>query len=404
MKNNLIKSTLVVGTFLLSGVSIAQKKNETSAAVAYKITYMTAKEHGDVPAEKKALIEAKKYIDLAIEHIDTKESPKTLMLKGSIYSSIIEIGIESNDSVFIKMAGENGLDDAIASYKKGFTISDKFDEEISESVQNKYMFIDSISRSYYNNENYIKAGEMYNIQARLLDAINIIDSNSIYNSALSYKNAKEYQKAAEKFEYLGKIGYKGATYYVYASESYRNALKPSEAKRVVDEGRLKFPTDKNLLLESVNICLDAKDVVGAESVLTQAIASDPKNKFLQMQIGLVYTELKKPEKAEEAFQKCIEIDPNFEEGLKQLGVHLINTSIDLGVELDKINIKDPKYKVLDQKIKETYIRSLIPLDKYIILKPNDKEVLMALYQVNKYLGNMEKYAEYKKRYEAVKNN
>ena len=49
--------------------------------------------------------------------------------------------------------------------------------------------------------------------------------------------------------------------------------------------------------------------------------------FLQMQIGLVYSELKKPEKAEEAFTKCVEIDPNFEEGLKQLGVHLINTSI-----------------------------------------------------------------------------
>ncbi len=404
MKNNLIKSTLVVGTFLLSGVSIAQKKNETSAAVAYKTTFTTAwyKEEQDIPAAKKALIEAKKYIDLAVEHVETKESPKTLMLKGSIYSSFLMVGAATNDTVFANLAGKNALEDAISSYKKGFTISDKFDEEITDNVKEKYMFLDAVSMGLYKSEKYHEAAEMYSTQAKLYDAINLLDSNSIFNAALCYSKANEHQKAGEKFESLAKVGYKGADTYVSASIAYRNAQKLDDAKRIVAEGRAKFPMEKDLLLESVNICLDAKDVVGAEAVLSQAVAADPKNKYLQLQIGLVYSELKQTEKAEEAFNKCIEIDPTYDEGLKQLGVHLINTSIDLNSELNKLNIKDPKFKPLDQKIKDTYTKSLIPLEKYIVMKPNDSEVLMALYQVNKFLGNMEKYSEYKKRYDASK--
>jgi hypothetical protein len=86
MKNNIIKSTLIVGTILVSNISISQKKNETSAAVAYKNTYSSAISNNNLSGAKKALTDAKRYIDEAAVNIETKESPKTQMLKGSIYS------------------------------------------------------------------------------------------------------------------------------------------------------------------------------------------------------------------------------------------------------------------------------------------------------------------------------
>lgn len=402
MKNNLMKSALVVGTVLLSGVSIAQKKNETTAAVAYKNTFMTAMGNQDLVAAKKALIDAKKFIDLAAENPETKESPKTLMLKGSIYSSFLMVGMQSMDTSFIKLAGEDALEVAIENYKKAFSMSDKFDEEITDAVVERYNLLDGLSLMMYKSENYKDAAEMYSTQARMYEAINKVDSNSIFNSALCFAKAGDDLNAAKKFESLAKIGYKGSENYVSASYSYRKAGAIDDAKRIVGEGRTKFPLDKDLLLESVNICLDAKDIVGAEAVLTQAIASDPKNKILHLQIGLVYGDLKQPVKAEQAFNNALAIDPNYEDALHQLGAQYINTAIDLSTEMNALKYTDPKVKILDQQATENYTKALVPLEKYLTLQPNEKDVLLTLSQVYRKLGNIEKAAEYKKRIEALK--
>ena len=155
-------------------------------------------------------------------------------------------------------------------------------------------------------------------------------------------------------------------------------------------------------MESVNICLDAKDIVGAEAVLTQAIASDPKNKILHLQIGLVYGDLKQPVKAEQAFNNALAIDPNYEDALHQLGAQYINTAIDLSTEMNALKYTDPKVKILDQQATENYTKALVPLEKYLTLQPNEKDVLLTLSQVYRKLGNIEKAAEYKKRIEALK--
>jgi hypothetical protein len=79
---------------------------------------------------KKSLIAAKGFIDLAAENAETKDSPKTLWLKGEIYSNFLVLGMQSMDTAFVKLAGEDAMDVSIASFKRGYEISDKFDDDI----------------------------------------------------------------------------------------------------------------------------------------------------------------------------------------------------------------------------------------------------------------------------------
>ena len=88
MKKQIFKSTVLGSVILISTQIVAQKKNETSAAVAYKNTYSLAMGKNNIEGAKKALLDAKTYVDLAAENSETQNSPKTLWLKGEIYSNL----------------------------------------------------------------------------------------------------------------------------------------------------------------------------------------------------------------------------------------------------------------------------------------------------------------------------
>jgi tetratricopeptide (TPR) repeat protein len=402
MKNNIIKSTLIVGTILVSNISISQKKNETSAAVAYKNTYSSAISNNNLSGAKKALTDAKRYIDEAAVNIETKESPKTQMLKGSIYSTIYLLGTDLKDTSLLNSVGTSAMHIAATAFKTGYNINDKFKSDIKDVVIEKHTAIESLSMALYNNNNFKEAAEMYTIQVELYDAINLLDTNSLFNSALCYDKSGDNANAALSFEKLAKSGYKGALTYALASNSYRKNKQIAEAKAIVAEGRIKYPQDKDILLEAVNTCLEGNDPQGAESLLTEAISKDPKNKLLHLTIGSIYIDLKQNEKAEESINNALAIDPDYEDALYQLGAHLVTWAGSLIAQTNNLKYNDPKLKTLEKQAMEIYNRAITPLEKYIVKSPNDKNVLTILSQLNRSIGNMEKSDQYKERAKAIK--
>ncbi len=402
MKNIFRSSALFMCGIALTTSALAQKKNETSAAVEFKNKYQVALMSGDNEGAKKALIAAKGFIDLAAEHPETKESPKTLYYKGEIYSNFLVLGMQTMDTSFIKLAGEDALEVSIAAYKKGFEVSDKFDRDIKDAVMQKRSMLDMYSNAMYKNEMFKEAGELYMTQAMFSDAVNELDTTSIFNGAICYEKASEFVKAAEGYEKLAKAGYKGTTTYVLASAAYRKGGQPEKSKAIIAEGRKKYPSDKDLLLELVNTNIDQGDAAGAEAALNEAIAKDPNNKQLHYTIGTIYIDLKENAKAEQALNKSLEIDPEYIDAMYQLGAHLVTWAGDTKTAANQLKFGDPNYNKMIQESDDIYKRALIPLEKYIAKSPNDKDVLNILFQLHRSLGNSEKAMEYKKRADAIK--
>jgi len=402
MKNKVAKTSLIAGALIISASTFAQKKNETSAAVEFKNKYQMSMATGDVEGAKKALIAAKEFIDLAAEHVETKESPKTLYYKGEIYANFLMVGMQTMDTAFMKIGGEDALEVAIAAYKKGFDVSDKFDSDIKDAVYQKKAMLDPYANMLYKNNMFKEAGELYMTQADLSSAVSELDSTSIFNGSLCFEKGSEFIKAAEGYEKLAKVGYKGTTTYVLASSAYRKGGDIVKAKAIVAEGRKKHPSDRDLLLELVNTNIDAGDAAGAEAALNEAIAKDPNNKQLHYTIGTIYIDLKENEKAEKALNKSLEIDPEYGDALYQLGAHLVTWAGDTKTAANQLKFGDPNYNKMVQQADDTYKRALVPLEKYIAKNPNDKDVLTILFQLNRSLGNTEKALEYKKRADAIK--
>lgn len=403
MKNNLIKSTLIVGTLFVANVSISQKKNETSAAVAFKNTYSSAIENGNLPSAKKALLDAKKYIDLAADNDETKNSPKTLLLKGNIYTTLFLLGNDSQDTSILNALGANPMESAISSFKTGYNVSDKkYKDEIKESVIEKHHTFENSAITSYNNTKYEEAAGLYLTSVKFYDAINIIDTNSLYNSGLCYDKANNHGDAAMTFEKVAKLGFKGALPYALASGAYRRNKQFNEAKAIIALGRIKFPQDKDILLEAVNSCLELNDAAGAETLLSEAISKDPKNKLLHLTIGSIYIDLKQNEKAEAAINNALAIDGEYEDALYQLGAHLVTWAGSIIAQTNDLKYNDPKMKVLEKQAMEIYNRAITPLERYIVKVPNDKNVLTILSQIYRSIGNMEKSNFYKEKVKALK--
>jgi tetratricopeptide (TPR) repeat protein len=402
MKNRFTSSALVICGLAVSLNTVAQKQNETSAAVEYKNKYLMAMMSGDMETAKKALIAAKGFIDLAAQHPDTKESQKTLFYKGEIYSGFLITGMQSMDTSFIKLAGEDALDVSIEAYKKGYDAPGKMQRDIKDAVGQKRALLDGYSNMLYQNQMFKEAGELYMTQARFSDAIKQVDSTALFNGSICFEKASEFAKAGEGYEKLAKSGFRGATSYVLASSAYRRGGESAKAKAIAIEGRKKHPNDRDLLLELVNINIDAGDAAGAEAALNEAIATDPNNKQLHYTIGTIYIDLKEYEKAENALNKSLEIDPNYTDALYQLGAHLVGWAGETKTAANQLKFGDPSYNKMIEDSEACYKRALIPLEKYINKSPNDKDVLNILFQIHRSLGNSEKALEYKKRADAIK--
>ena len=74
----------------------------------------------------------------------------------------------------------------------------------------------------------------------------------------------DWRYALEHYAKTAAVGYRGAISYVLASSAFRKGGDSEKAKAIVAEGRKKYPSDKDLLLELVNINIDAGDAAGAD--------------------------------------------------------------------------------------------------------------------------------------------
>lgn len=399
-----MKNTILIGAVLISSLSFGQKKNETDAALAFLKEYQPAMESKDYDGAKKGILKAKDFIDLAAANEETKDSPKTLYYKGQIYFAGENLAVVSGDTEFLKAFGEQTevLNTSVAALTKSFNAGKKFQPDVKDAVYSAQAKLDARANQAYTAEDFKAAAFAYNYRAKYIGVIGALDTVAIFYSALCAENAGDFAMASTNYLKAAEAGYKGAKSYSLASGAFRKEGNIEKAKEIINAGRTKYPNDKDLLLELVNINIDANDPAGAEAALSAAIAADPNNKQLFYTIGTIYIEMKENAKAEDALNKALAIDPDYVDAQYQLGAHLVSWAGDLKTTASNLKLGDAQYDVLMSQSTEAYERAVGPLEKYIAKNPSDAPVLNILYQLHRALGNSEKAKEFKQRYEAAK--
>jgi tetratricopeptide (TPR) repeat protein len=363
-----LKSTrvaLLAGMVLVSGATFGQKKSETDAALAFK-SFENAFASQDLVTAKKSILKAKEAIDLAAAHPETQKSPKTLFFKGEIYTSLLLVAM-TGDAEFNKNVPADAQEIGIAAYKEAYSISDKFDSDIKNSMNVIRQMLYTTGSAAYDAKKYDVSMETFASASQYATVVGEVDTTAIYYTAISADNlaaqtldSNMYQKAAEYYKQAASYGFKTENTFKAAGMAYINAGQNDKA--------IEF------LKESIN--------------------KSPKDKALYFALGTIAMDLKDDQMVIDNLTKATEIDPKYADAYYNLGVYFLTKGDDLRQQAGALTDKKQSDELM-AKSSEFWTRSAAALEKYVEYIPYDKEVLKNLYKMYRALKNPEKETKYK---------
>jgi len=113
----------------------------------------------------------------------------------------------------------------------------------------------------------------------------------------------------------------------------------SKALKVLEEGKKKFPGDYDMLLTLGNTYLKEGNQQGFINAMQEAIAQDPTNEVLYYNIGVVSNDLGMKAESRVAYEKAIEIKPDYTDAYINLAAMILGREKEINEEISALPIK-----------------------------------------------------------------
>lgn len=292
---------------------------------------------------------------------------------------------------------ENPLEKAVEAYAKALSIDAKKQKDVQtalEGINNKLM---NDAYNKYTLGDFASASVAFEKAADALEPVSKIDTNSIYNAGFTAQFAGQNDRARDFFLRCYELGYYASDGDVFAKLA---VVDPENAKKYLEDGFQKFPQSQSILIGLINYYLQNNEEPShLFTLLDQAKANEPNNASLLYVEGNINKELGNVEKAVECYNKCAEIDPNYEFGYIGLGTMYYNNAVDLQTKAQE-ELDDNKYAALVAEFEQTLKACIEPFEKaYAITKDNEIKIGVAEYLKNTYYRFRDQDAKFQEGYD-----
>lgn len=374
------KKTILIFCALAFGSMgvFAQQKNVVSA-INYLGYYNKDKDIND-------LIEAKKYIDLATEDAETSTKAKTWANRAEIYMNLHN----SKDPKAADLK-KGALDEASKAYSQTLKLDEKGNfPQAKQGIKVCGIISSNAGIENFKAQKYAEALDNFEKSIQINESIQLVDSNAIYNAALSAEKSQNYDKAIQYFQKSIDINYggkeDGPLLYSLLADCYLKKGDKEKYISIIQKGRAAYSNDKQLILSELNYFIEAGKYKEAITNLELAMSKEPTNEIYPFNIGVIYDNMANPsegkaapaekefnefvEKAEAAYKKALEINPNYFDALYNIGALYFNRAVKQSEIVN--NIKDNnKFKIESAKVDEIFKKSLPYLEKGEEIRTND---------------------------------
>lgn len=334
-----IKSILLAICLLGSLATFAQK-NELNKGKSNYNKFNEVKSIGSASLGEKDLETAKVSLEKASVHDKTKDLSETWTYLALVYADYSVLDSNENEAYTNK---------AIEALEKAKTL-----EGHAEQAEN----IDVVARMLAQNEltNGVKAFEKQDFKAAYSNfskGLEYLPGDTLfsYYAGLSAINGQDYPSAVnmyknilkhEDFSTLNQI-------YLDLSRLYMMQNDTASAIQYAEEGSLKFPDFTDLATQKIELNLQAGNEEKVISDIESQIAKSPTDQRLYYYLGIAYGSTDNEVKAEEAYKKAIELDPEFSDAYINLGGLMLNKGIQ--VFRDASNLPTNQQKEYNEEIK-----------------------------------------------------
>ena len=381
--------------------------------------------------------EAKDDIDKAMANPETKEKPKALYAKATIYLQLQNVE---------KYRETNPYREAAQSLIKLTTVKADYEKSTVDAglLFCAYKYYNDGAKAY-NEKKMTEAGDFLRNTVKIHD----LDGGKRFEKSerrLQFDTiaAEASQILATSTYYAGKqeeaipmlLAVKGnpitrtPSVYECLIEAYNKQNNTTQAFAIIEEGRKYFPNDISLRNFELNYYIVAGKQDELAKKLEEAAIKEPENADIQFNIATTYLGMasakdgKKPanaaeltKKAEEAFTHALKLDPNNSAINYNFGALYFNQATEVNDQMNQLGTtaaEQKKYDELKAKRDGIFVVSAPYLEKsFSVLSANEatlkgpdkttyKNTLVALNRIYSLQGKADKAADMKKRIDSVK--
>ncbi len=299
---------------------------------------------------------------------------------------------------------ENALQNALDAYRKAAELDVKNSKikEITEGIEKIASNYQSEAMNEYYKGNYKGASECFAAAAAAVEGkpIERVDSASIYNSGQTAFYAGDYEATKTTMSRCIEIGYlAGGDVYAKLADSYKAQKDTLGTKKVLEEGFAKCPENQGILIGLINLYLDTKDdPEKLFALLEKAKQNEPNNASLYYVEGNIRKQLGQVDKAVEAYDQCVVVNPEYEFGYIGKGLLYWEEAAKIQSEAEN-EFDDRKYEILVQKFETACLNAAEPFGKaFELTQDNQIKLSLSDYLKNIYFRFRDKGAEYEAAY------
>ena len=321
---------------------------------------------------------------------------KNLYFNGNGQLAIIEV---------TKPIYADALEKATAAYQQAYKIDEKqtkvkdiadafntIGDKYTSEAYNKYTFGDIAAASKL----FEKAADV-----KALAPLSKIDTSAIYNAGFTAWASKDNARAKELFEKCYNLGYYYDGGEVFAKLADVDTVN---TRKYLEEGFEKFPQSQSILIGLINYYLKSGESTDRLfELLDKAKENEPNNASLYYVEGNIRAQLGDTDKAVVAYEKCAEINPEYEYGYIGEGTMFYNKAIEVQTKAQE-ELDDTKYMALVKEFEADLKACIAPFEKaFEVTKAENVKVGVAEYLKNAYYRfreespeNMAAYEKYSK--------
>ncbi len=265
---------------------------------------------------------AKELADKAIQQ--TVTDPGIWYYRGQIYLAIFGSPDKS-----VQQMSEDALEQSYKAFLKVLELDKqkKYNKETIEALQSIATQFNYEGVNNFNQKRFEKSLEYFEnaISINKLPAINKIDTIAYYNAALASEKCKKIDKAVFYYEELKRMKFGGSHIYIELAKLYLDNQQESKGIEVFKQGLTVFTNEKPTFYnEMINYYIKTNKPAEVLKYIDEALPYDSKNPALYFIKGSILEQAGKEKEAEQLYLKTLELNPNYQDALFNLGAMYYN--------------------------------------------------------------------------------
>jgi tetratricopeptide (TPR) repeat protein len=351
------------------------------------------------------LKEAKEMIDICVTDPKLSLDGEVFYYKGLIYASL-----DTTKNETFKGLVENPLQVAMEAFSKADKMESKKEYYINDAMGPvlKPQQMAVLGNHYLmNGVDAYQQDDFESALANFEKTQQVVpdDTTAYFYAGIMANSIENYDKALSNMQEYTKRGGTSSDAYSIIINVY-SSVKEDKAKalEVVREAKARFPKNTTFPRIEIGMLIDAGKEEEAKSGLEQAIAKEPNDAILHFYLGYVNYKLMKTEDARRNFETSIKLDPKYFDAHLFLAKLMYEDAYNIKKEMNSLGIseKDKKRKFeLDKVYMEKLKVSLPYWENAEKVKPDDQEVLDALYAIYLDLDMTAQVKRIEKRYKEL---